>query len=305
MERVALVIGESLVDVVETSDATTTRLPGGSAANVAVALARLGRRTLLASSWADDADGRLLAAHLASSGVGLASDPLQLHHTSTARSTIGPDGGAAYSFDVDWRVSPPQQSSSIVVHVCSLGAVLLPGADDVRRAVAELGQRATVSFDINLRPVVSGVGDDVLARVEWLVRHSDITKASDEDLAALFPHRPVAESAQALLALGPSAVVVTRGPEPAWCVTRTGHIEVPAPKVTVVDTIGAGDTVAAALVDALWARDLLGSEARASLRALQPRAWWEILAHANAAAAVTVSRAGADPPYRSDLLEQE
>ena len=238
-----LVVGESLVDVIRTADGTTTRMPGGSAANVAVALARLGRRTALATSWANDENGRLLGSHLTANGVSLASDPVLLQETSTALATIGADGSATYSFAVDWQVGPPEGVHPAAIHVCSLGAVLPPGADDVRRLVAALHEHTLVSFDVNLRPEVSGVGEQVRDRIEWLARHSDLVKASDEDLEMLYPLRSVDASAQALLALGPGAVVVTRGPDSAWCYTAEGRLEVPTGSVTVVDTIGAGDTV--------------------------------------------------------------
>ncbi|KQZ75359.1 PfkB family carbohydrate kinase [Nocardioides sp. Root151] len=301
MDNVALVVGESLVDVVHAADGSVTAFPGGSAANVAVALSRLERPTLLATSWADDEHGRLLADHLAANGVGLASDPLQLARTSTAVATIGPGGGASYDFDIEWRMAQPTDLAPVVVHLCSLGAVLSPGADDVRDLVARMRTGATVSFDLNLRPEVSGRGDEVRRRAEHLVGLSDVVKASDEDLKGLFPLRSAPESAAALLALGPAAVVLTRGSAGATCFTAEATVEVAALETEVVDTIGAGDTFSAAVVDALWARDLLGAPARARLRALDPAGWQEVLTHGAAAAAVTVSRAGADPPYRREL----
>src|SRR5262245_28831672 len=106
MERSVLVVGESLVDIVHVADGTTTEYAGGSAANVAVALARLGRRTRLVTGWADDDRGRKLAAHLSNAGVELAADPHALVRTAIAAATIGADGGASYEFDLEWRINP-------------------------------------------------------------------------------------------------------------------------------------------------------------------------------------------------------
>ena len=108
----------------------------------------------------------------------------------------------------------------------------------------------------------------MVARVERMVAVADLVKASDEDLEALYPQRSYAESAAALLALGPAAVVVTRGAEGALWLDREGPVEIGAPGVEVADTIGAGDTFGAGLVDALWERGRLGAEGRDALAAL-------------------------------------
>src|SRR6478609_7610914 len=104
MDRDVLVVGESLVDIVHAADGSSREYAGGSAANVAVALARLGRPVRFVTAWADDARGAVLAAHLAGAGVSLASDPEVLDRTATAAATIGADGSASYVFDLEWRL---------------------------------------------------------------------------------------------------------------------------------------------------------------------------------------------------------
>ncbi|MGA8256930.1 MAG: PfkB family carbohydrate kinase [Nocardioides sp.] len=283
MQPCVLVIGESIVDVVLGADGSRVERPGGSAANVAVALARLGRRVQFATAFADDERGALLAQHLEANGVELATDPHVLERTSSAAATIGPDGSASYVFDLDWRLAPVPEVTTQWVHVCSLGAVVEPGADEV----LDLVRRSTVpvTYDINARPAITGSGPDVRERVEAVARYAWLVKASDEDLEALYPQRSIAEAAAHLLALGPHAVVVTRGADGlAWFAGAT-VVEQPVVMATVVDTIGAGDTVSAALIDALL------DDATPAVA----------LAHAAAAAAITVSRPGADPPMRGDL----
>ncbi|WP_193613553.1 PfkB family carbohydrate kinase [Nocardioides lijunqiniae] len=288
MKPYALVVGESLVDVVLEPDGSRTERPGGSAANVAVALARLDRPVRFATAFADDERGRAIAMHLARDGVELATDAYAVARTSTAEATIGADGSASYAFDLDWRLNPLGEERPLFVHVCSIGAVLEPGADDVL-AILDRIEGATVSYDINARPAITGTGPELVARVERVVAAAHLVKASDEDLAALYPALTVDQAVQHLLELGPRAVAVTLGGEGATWRDADGVVEVTAPQVDVADTIGAGDTFSAAIIDALWE---------------QPdRAPAEVLAHAVRAAAVTVSRPGADPPYRRELVE--
>jgi fructokinase len=289
-----LVIGESLIDVVRAADGTTTEHVGGSAANVAVALARLGRSVRFATSFADDPHGRMVAEHLERAGVRLTNDPHSIARTSTAIATLDSDGAASYEFDLDWVLDPPPvEAMPAAVHVCSLGAVLTPGADVVHAAVSRLHGGALVSYDVNARPVVTGTGPDLVERVERLAAVSDLVKASDEDLTALYPDLALPDAARGLLERGPSAVVVTRGEQGAVWFSRSGLVEVPSTRVQVADTIGAGDTFSAALLDGLLGRGEPAVLDEAAIRA--------VLGRAVRAAAVAVSRPGADPPYASEL----
>ncbi|MGY2876129.1 fructokinase [Marmoricola sp. URHA0025 HA25] len=304
MERGVLVVGESLVDSVQTRDGHLSEYVGGSAANVAVALARLGRPTRLATSFAADRHGEMIAAHLAAAGVELACDVAAVDHTSTARATIGTAGAAEYTFDLEWRLNPVSPDEDpVVVHTCSLGAVLQPGAEDVLSLLGRLRERSAVTYDVNARPVITGTGPDLAARVDAVVAVADLVKASDEDLEALYPDCSYAHAAGALLDLGPAVVVVTRGAEGALWLDREGQVETESRPVEVADTIGAGDTFMAGLVDALWEHRLLGAGHRADLGALPRDEVTAVLEHAAHAAAVTVSRPGADPPYRHELVQ--
>lgn len=299
--RGALVMGEALVDVVRRPGEPERALPGGSAANVAVALARLERPVAFATCFAGDAYGALLADHLDAAGVRLATDPHTVGRTSSAAATIGPDGSASYDFDIDWAPAEPVDAHPLVVHTSSIAAVLTPGADTVLATLERLRATATISYDINARPQVTGVGPQVIARVERLASLADVVKASDEDLEALWPDRSLQESLHALAALGPACVVVTRGPEGARFVAGGRGGEVPAVATAVADTIGAGDTFGAGLIDALWTAGLLGAERRTALRERSAEEWSAPLSWAARCAAVTVSRPGADPPRRVEL----
>jgi fructokinase len=293
-----LVVGESLVDIVERPDGTSVEHAGGSAANVAVALARLGRPVQFLTAYGDDARGSVLARHLNQSAVGLVGDPHVLDRTATARATLGADGSASYAFDIEWRLPDLPDLDPLVVHACSIGAVLEPGAADVRRLLESLRPHATVSYDVNARPAVTGAGHGLVSAAEQVVAIADLVKASDEDLDALYPGEPVEQAVGHLLDLGPSAVVVTRGRHGATWFGSGVRVHVPAVEAEVADTIGAGDTFGAAMIDSLWDFGVLGGR----LEGLEADLVETVLRHAARAAAVTVSRPGADPPYRHELL---
>ena len=293
-----LVVGEALIDIVQRPDGSTVEHAGGSAANVAVALARLGRPVQLLTAYADDERGAVLARHLNQSAVGIAGDPYSLQRTATSRASLAPDGGAGYIFDIEWRLGALPDVSPAAVHACSIGAVLEPGADDVRRLLEKLRPHATVSYDVNARPAVTGTGPDVVRAVEDVVALADLVKASDEDLQTLYPDASVDQSVERLLGLGPSAFVVTRGRQGATWYRPGGRVDVAAVEAEVADTIGAGDTFAAGILDALTDLDALGGR----LTGLEHDGIEFVLRHAASAAAITVSRPGADPPYRHELL---
>jgi fructokinase len=189
-----------------------------------------------------------------------------------------------------------------VVHTCSLGAVIQPGASDVLALLERLRAVATVTYDVNARPAITGTGSELVTQVEGVARLSDVVKASDEDLTALYADADPVTAAKRLLALGPSAVVITRGPEGATWVTATQEVDVAAVPVVVADTIAAGDTFCAGMIDALWSRDLLGADRRDRLHDAPRDVAVDVMAQAARAAAVAVGRPGANPPYRSELL---
>jgi fructokinase len=250
------------------------------------------------TAFGDDERGTALARHLNQSAVGLVGDPRILERTATSSAAIAADGSASYAFDIEWQLPAVPDLEPVVVHACSIGAVREPGASDVRRLLERLRPHATVSYDVNARPVVTGAGAGLVRAVEEVVALADLVKASDEDLATLYPDQPAERAVERLLGLGPSAVVVTRGRSGAVWYAEGRRVEVRATETEVADTIGAGDTFGAGVIDALWDADALGGR----LTGLEPEQIEVVLRHAARAAAVTVSRPGADPPYRHEML---
>ncbi|MFN2539913.1 MAG: carbohydrate kinase family protein [Mycobacteriales bacterium] len=271
-----LVVGEALVDVVTRPDGTVAEVPGGSPANVAVALARLGDEVELLTALGSDPFGDLVRRHVEGSGAKVLAAPLA--RTAVAHATLDASGAATYVFDIAWQLDePPEHSTPEWLHVGSIGTVLQPGAGQVAALVSSYQGVCPISFDPNCRPLLTPEPD--LAAVEALVAQCDVVKLSDEDARWLLPGLTLEEVLRRWRELGPRLVVVTRGAAGALALTDE-LVEVPVPDGDpVIDTVGAGDTFMAGLI----------ATRGTSLQL------------AAAAARITVSRVGADPPSSQEL----
>ncbi|MFI0986139.1 carbohydrate kinase [Streptomyces exfoliatus] len=301
-----LVIGECVADIVRApagSGAPDRVHPGGSPANVAYGLGRLGRDVTLLTQLAEDPTGRLIADHLKGAGVRVEIGGVPAR-TPSAVVGLDAQGQAAYTFDITWTLEAgpapldPGFTPGITpahVHIGSIAAVTEPGSTAVLAVTERLRAGATVSYDPNVRPDLMGDHTDAVRRVERCVALADLVKASDEDLAWLYPGEGPHTVAARWLALGPAVVLVTRGAAGSLALTRRETVTADAPRVSVVDTVGAGDSFMSAVLDTLAGQD------RAALGGLGAADLAGLLRRAGAAAAVTVSRAGAQPPDRAEL----
>jgi len=300
-----LVIGESLIDIVHRADGSAQEHVGGSPANVAVGLARLGQEITLATMIGNDDRGARIAALFDREGVRLSAGSVGARRTSVATSTLSPTGEATYHFDLAWELSQGQPLDGLThVHTGSIAATLEPGASAVLSSVQRAHPNATISYDPNVRPALMGEAAEVRAKIEQLIGLSDVVKASDEDVAWLYDGMPIADVVRLWGQLGPALLVVTRGGKGAVAaLSRTGElISLDAPFVEVVDTVGAGDSFMAGLLSGLLDAGLLGSvEGRERLRSASLAEVRPALHRALACAAVTVSRPGADPPHLAEL----
>lgn len=309
------VIGEALIDIVSAPGQEPRELIGGSPANVAIGLARLGHSTALATHLGCDPRGERIAAHLSDEGVALTSGSMSAHHTSTAAATIGDDGAATYDFDIEWKVDVDGLPASPHVHTGSIGAILGEGGDAVLGYVRELGEKATFSYDPNCRPALMGEPAEARARIEALVACADVVKASDEDITWLYGDNPDLETRRDIAEyttahwheLGAQLVVITLGGDGAFVSIGTEEEVAQAHPTTVVDTIGAGDSFMSGLISGLVDGGFLASprvsveEARARLEAATFDDMRPAVDRALSCAAITVSRAGANPPRREEL----
>lgn len=298
-----LVVGECVADIVRLPDQAARVHPGGSPANVAYGLARLGHHAVLLTQLGPDGNGRLIREHLASGGVDVRTDG-STTPTPSAAVTLDGAGQASYAFDVSWTLAPVAvEPAPAHVHTGSIGAVVEPGSTTVLDIVRAARATATVSYDPNVRPALMGDHAAAVRRVEECVGLSDLVKASDEDLEWLYPGEDPERVAARWLGRGPAVVLVTRGGAGALAVLPGGRITVRAPAVDVVDTVGAGDAFMSGTLHALAAHGLLGPGARDRLHAVDRDTVTDVLRHAVASAAVTVSRAGANPPGADELRE--
>jgi len=295
----ALVVGEALVDVTRRADGSVSEHPGGSPLNVAVAMSRLGVDTTLAGRVGDDRFGALIRAHLSASGVTLVNTG-PLGPTASATATLNSDGAASYEFDVSWNPTQlPDPSDFDLLHVGSIGSWMAPGsvvvADLVRDAA---GSGRAVAFDPNIRLSLSPGRAALRQKVLDLARHSSFLKLSDEDADVLGEEGADPEGVLLELAdHGPALLALTRGGQPTVLRSNEHRVEVVTRRVTVVDTIGAGDSWMGALLAALLERDWAGRTT------FEPDELRLLGKFAATAAAVTCSRAGADPPWRGEIVE--
>jgi fructokinase len=272
--------------------------------NVAIALGRLGRSVELAT-WlgADDRADRI-ARHVEASGVELAPGSRGAPRTSTAAVQLDASGGAQYVFDLLWEFEPPGGVAGFgVVHTGSLATAVEPGATEVAAFFERLKSQAgaVLTFDPNLRPDITPDPRAARPRIEGLVAAADVVKASDEDLRYLYDDRDPVATARSWAREGPALVVLTRGAAGALAFVGPISVNAPAKGSTVADTVGAGDTFMGGLIDGLWSQGLIGAAARPALRSMTETQLLRAMDRAALAAAVTVSRPGADPPWAREL----
>ncbi len=292
----AWVCGEVLIDILPTGPVV-----GGGPANTAKALARLGHDVHFIDGISTDAYGQSARAELLRDGVNLDLALASDKPTCTATVTLDAAGGASYEFLIDGTATfdfasswlpDPYRYQPQVLHIGTLVTMIEPGATalyDWAMAVAEL---APIVFDPNIRPSVQPDRDLYEAAVEKWAALSAVIKVSDDDLAWLFPGQAIEDVANRWINDGAFLVVVTQGANGIMGYTSDGRVEVPGVKVDVIDTVGAGDTVGAIVVEAMLTHGLV--ELRGELLR-------GVLARAAAAAAITCSRKGAQPPFKHEL----
>ena len=292
------VCGEVLIDILPTGPVV-----GGGPANTAKALARLGYDVDFIDGISSDAYGVSARKELSRDGVGLALSMASDKPTCTATVTLDSKGSASYEFLIDgtatfdfnkaWLPDPERLKPS-VLHIGTLVTIIEPGASVLFDWAVKVGEFAPIVFDPNIRPSVMGDREKYAVAVEKWVSISSVVKVSDDDIKWLYPEESLDVVAHRWIATGVNCVVITRGAHGLIGFTANGMEEVDGVKVEVVDTVGAGDTVGAIVVEGIIKHSVHGLEGHV-LNA--------VLHKAAIAAAITCSRAGAVPPRTHELIE--
>ena len=293
--------GEVLIDLIPGADGVHVPHVGGGPANTAKALARLGHDVQFIDGISTDEYGVAARKELLDDEVkldlALTSDKptclaiISLDANGGATYEFKIDGTATFDFDLKWLPDPSRYKPQ-VLHIGTLVAVIQPGADVLYDWAMQVAEFAPIVFDPNIRPSVMGDHDLYEAAVEKWAALSSVIKVSDDDMAWLYPGQKYEDVAQRWINDGAALVVVTRGSNGIIGFTQDGAVEVDGAKITVADTVGAGDTVGAIVVEAMIEKGILS---------LTGDVLKAVLHRAAVAAGITCSRKGAQPPYKHEL----
>jgi fructokinase len=305
-----VVCGEALMDVFDagatpTGQALDARI-GGSPFNVALGLARLQQPVAFFGAVSTGFLGQRLMRSLELEGIDTGCVVRTAAPTSMCVIGLDAAGVPAYDFHghggADRQLLPDALSlvpaAPSAIHVGSYAMVVEPVGSTQRALVEREHRRSVVAYDPNVRLTVEPALERWREVLAWMQRRTALLKISEEDLGLLFPSRTRTEFAAEALALGAKLVVVTRGEHGAEAFTAAHSVAVPPVVVSVVDTVGAGDTFQAALLCALAELGHLSIDGLAALDGLLLQ---RLLGFATRAAAITCSRRGADLPRRAEL----
>jgi fructokinase len=294
------VVGEVLIDLIP-EGAVREPIVGGGPANTARALARLGIDTQFVDGISSDQYGQMAKNELLTAGAKLdyvkySDKPTCLAIVSLSESGLATyefviENTATFDFTSEWLPNPQTDHPSLL-HIGTLATVIEPGASILFEWAQSVVKVAPIVFDPNIRPAVISDRAQYVAQVERWVAISSAVKVSDDDINWLYPSLEIEQVVNNWLTKGPSLIVVTHGEKGLIGYRKDEKVIVDAVKVTVADTVGAGDTVGAILVEAIL-KDGVASLTGSRLESMLKRA--------AKAAAITVSRVGANPPISEEL----
>jgi fructokinase len=302
--RLIVVAGEALIDRIESPDGRVVEVPGGGPYNVARTIARLGGRVAFLGGLSNDAQGARLRAHLESDGVELGLAVATDDPTPIATARLDGHGAATYAFALDGSAAAglvlgdlpdglPKEVAAF--HVGTLGLVVEPMATTIEALVGSAGRDVLVMVDLNCRPSAIRDPRDYRARIQRVLGRTHVVKASVDDLAYLWPGISPLRAARQVLDRGPTTVLLTDGGRPVRIVSVGAIDELPIPAVGVVDTVGAGDAFGGGFLLTWMAAGLGRTDARKRDALLAATRF------AIAVAALTTTRAGAEPPTAAEV----
>jgi len=294
------VTGEVLIDLIP-DGSDRKPIVGGGPANTAKALSMIGIDTQFIDGISNDNYGQIAKKELLASGVKLDYVKYSDKPTCLAIVSLSDSGSASYKFIIentatfdftsDWLPNP-QTEPPTLLHIGTLATAIEPGASVLFEWAQSVAKVAPIVFDPNIRPAVMNDRKQYVLQVERWVSISSVIKVSDEDIKWLYPSLEIDQVINNWLAKGPSLIVVTYGDKGLAGYRIDEKVSVDAIKVLVADTVGAGDTVGAILVEAI-VKDGLDTLNGVRLEMMLKRA--------AKAAAITVSRSGANPPTLKEI----
>ena len=294
------VVGEVLIDLIPDADQHLA-IVGGGPANTAKALAKLGVKTYFIDGISNDEYGQIAKSELLSANVLLDYAQYSNKPTCTAKVLLSSSRSASYEFVIEdtatfnfshqW-LPDPQNINPSLLHIGTLATVIEPGATVLFEWAQSVAKIAPIVFDPNIRPAVLGNRDEYVKKVEKWVAISSAIKVSDEDLKWLYPSKAINEVVSRWLEVGVQLVVVTLGDKGITAYRKNEQISVDAVQAVVADTVGAGDTVGAVVAEAI---------VKKGLEILTGEVLKMTLNRAAKAAAITVSRIGANPPSKEEI----
>ncbi len=301
MSNQVWVCGEVLIDLIP-DGVERKAVVGGGPANTAKALAKLGIETQFIDGISTDMYGQMALKQLHQDGVLLdyvkfSDKPtclaiVSLNNAGSATYEFLIDGTATFAYTPDWLPDPKVLKPSLL-HIGTLVTAIEPAASVLHTWATSVKNVAPIVFDPNIRPAVMADREEYVRQVERWIEISSAVKVSDDDIYWLYPDKSIDDVANTWLTMGPELVVVTFG-DKGLSGFRVGEkVSVDAKKVVVADTVGAGDTVGAILVEAIVEEGLANLRGQLLISKLE---------RAAKAAAITVSRTGALPPGRDEII---
>jgi fructokinase len=295
------VCGEVLIDLIP-DGVERKAVVGGGPANTAKALAKLGIETQFIDGISTDMYGQMALKQLHQDGVLLDYVKFSDKPTCLAIVSLNKAGGATYEFLIDgtatfdytpdWLPDPKALKPSLL-HIGTLVTAIEPAASVLHTWASSVENIAPIVFDPNIRPAVMADREEYVRQVERWIEISSAVKVSDDDIYWLYPDKSIDDVANQWLSMGPELVVVTFGDKGLSGYRKDEKVSVEAKKVVVADTVGAGDTVGAILVEAIVEEGLANLRGQLLISKLE---------RAAKAAAITVSRTGALPPGRDEII---
>lgn len=304
-----VVAGEAVIDMSPiTIDGKIAYVahPGGSPYNVAMGVGRLGVPVRFLGRISSDGFGQLLRSHVAKSHVDL-SYAVEGPELTTLALVTPTESGEFFSFysqnTADTLLKPQDLPTELpegaALHCGSISLIQEPTASTLEGLMARESGKRLLSLDPNVRPFLIPDKAAYIERLKGWLSKVDLVKVSQADLEWLYPDRSLEDIAREWKTYGPALIIVTQGGDGSFCIVGDQKIHVLAPKITVADTVGAGDSFMGALLSWLWRSSALS---RAALESLSRAQVGELLAFAVKVSAITCTRAGANPPWQEEVM---